>query len=218
MIWMLTHTILGDKAGLAYDLVPLDGDLPKVQLLDASIDIGIWPIPRVHAFFAGRRIRTENLPTRLRAKYGRGGGNTRKSGVVLPDFIGVQQGQVVSEQFRALVEAYDPGRHQFEPVSVVWTEPETDPLAYFWFIPTVRLFSLDPDKTQPPLSPVSGQFQSSAPLANCKPVFRKIVVADHAVFATAEWAGIFITSKFKDALEAVGMTGYRTFGPFDLDD
>ena len=216
MIWIITHTILGDKAGLAYDLVPLDGDMEKVKLLDLSIDIGIWPINSVDFFRSGRRICIEHLPTRLRAKYDRGGGNAKRGGITLPDFIGVQLGQIVSERFRALVEAHDPGRHQFEPVSIVWSKPETEPQTYYWFIPAVRLFALDPEKTDPPLAERSGKYKISLPVSQWKPVYRQSVVADTSVFVAAELHGIHVTSEFKDALEAVGMTGYRIFGPFAL--
>lgn len=218
MIWIMTNTILGDKAGLAYDLVPLDGDMEKVTLLDLSIDIGIWPIMRQSCFRSGRRIGTEHLPTRLRAKYDRGGGNAKRGGITLPDFIGVHHGQIVSERLRSLVETHDPGRHQFEPVSIVWSKPETPPQTYYWFIPAVRLFVMDPEKTHPPLAERSGLFPAVGPVSEWKPVYHKSVVADHSVFVAAEWHAIHITSEFKDALEAAGLTGYRTLGPFALSD
>ncbi len=218
MIWIMTNTILGDKAGLAYDLAPLDGDMERVTLLDLSIDIGIWPIKNAAFFRSGRRIGTEHLPTRLRAKYDRGGGNAQKGGITLPDFIGVQLGQIVSERFRSLVEAHDPDRHQFEPVSIVWSKPETVPQTYYWFIPAVRLFALDPEKTDPPLAERSGKYKISLPVSQWKPVYRQSVVADTSVFVAAELHGIHVTSEFKDALEAAGLTGYRIFGPFALSD
>lgn len=218
MIWIITHTILGDKAGLAYDLVPLDGDMEKVTLLDLSIDIGIWPIMRTEFFCSGRKVDTEHLPTGLRAKYGRGGGSARKDGITLPDLIGVQHGQIVSGRFRDLIEAHDPGRHQFVPVSLVWSRPETPSQTYYWFIPAVRLFVMDPDKTQPPLRPNSGRFPAVGPQSDWKPVYRQSVVAGHSLFVAAQWHAIHITSAFKEAMEAAGLTGYRTIGPFALSD
>ena len=218
MIWIITHTILGDKAGLAYDLVPLDGDLQKVKPLDLSIDIGLWPIQRTSYFRCGRRIGTENLPTKLRAKYDRGGGNAQRSGITLSDYIGVQHSQIVSERFRTLVEMHDPGRHQFEPVSLVWSKAETMPQTYYWFIPATRLFAMDPEKTHPPLDKNSQMFPAVGPVADWKPVYQQSVVSGHSLFVAAELHGIHITSRFKDALEAAGLTGYRIFGPFALAD
>lgn len=217
MIWILTHDSLSDKAGLAFDFLPLDGNIQKVRIKDLTIDIGINPINSVHHFGCGRALDTTLLPTRLKPAYDRGGGDAAKNALKVPDFFGVALAQVVSEKFKSIVDSMDPGAHQFYPVQIVWKNSKAEPLTCFWFAPGLRLFAFDHQRTSPPVSPISGQFRQGTPLDQWAPAFRQDVVAEHSLFSAAEFPGaIFVTDRLKEALEQAPLKGLRFIGPYAL--
>lgn len=217
MIWRLTHAGLSDNAGMAFDFVPLDGNIQKVRIKDLAIDIGINPINSVHHFRCGRTLDTNLLPTRLKPAYDRGGGDAAKNALKVPDFFGVALAQVVSEKFKSIVESMDPGAHQFYPVRIVRKNSAAEPLTCYWFAPGLRLFAFDHQRTSPPVSPITGQFMQSTPLDQWALAFRQDVVADHSLFSAAEFPGaIFITDRLKEALEQAQLKGLRFIGPYAL--
>ena len=217
MIWRLTHAIPSDNYGMAFDFMPLDGDIQKVRIKDLTIDIGINPINSVHHFRCGRTLDTTLLPARLKPKYDRGGGDAAKNALKVPDLFGVDLAQVVSEKFKSIVESMDPGAHQFYPVQIAWKNNPAEPLTYYWFAPGQRLFAFDHQRTSPPVSPVTGQFMHNTPLEQWAPAFRQDVVADHSLFSAAEFPGaIFIIDQLKGALEQAQLKGLIFIGPYAL--
>ena len=180
----------------------LDGDISKVNMVDKSPDRNNNTIYNTYAFRCGRRIDTEYLPTKIRPK--------RKSKI--PDFVAHARAQICSEAFREVIEAYDPGVHQFEPVQIVRKDGSVEEGTYYWFIPCTRLWSLDPELSNPPLSEY-GRYLGYARMGNprpgpIEPVFRKAVVKDHDVFAEAGLLGYFYMSeRLKTALLDAKLTG-----------
>lgn len=214
MIWMLLEkgVSTGDDDGFAVYFEPLDGDIDKVETFDTSIDIGNWALLPSEAFASGRRVHEEHLPTRIRPSLSRG--HPKKSAVNLPDYFDVEHGQAVSDRFRQIVERLEPDTHQFVPVDLVWKSGEVVETPYFWFIPTVRLFALDPEQTTPELTE-AGFFRISTSTDDWGMVFRSSIVANHHVFCTGEMSDyIFITDALKTALEEAGIKGARYRGPY----
>jgi hypothetical protein len=84
----------------------LDGDLSNVEIADTTPDDGL-PLNSKHAFTSGRAVIPDYMPTKMR----RGGPQAHP----IPDF---DNGLVlnVSGAARDLIEAFEPGVHQFIPV------------------------------------------------------------------------------------------------------
>lgn len=139
MIYNLHYKALG-HTNLQFDLV--DGDLGKVENEDRSIDIGINPPSATEAMEFGRRVRTDFLPTKIRP-------TTAQSR--MPDFGRAHSGHICSARFRDVVEALEPGVHQFVPVEVV--RKNNDHVAgMFWFVCCNRLDTLEISLVRPPLN------------------------------------------------------------------
>jgi hypothetical protein len=92
--------------GYYVEVEPVDGDLRQVKLVDETPDGG-YP-PRGLPMVAGRRVKTEHLPTRMKWLDRRGN--------PIPDFDNAHILNV-SARAKALIEAMEPGVHQFVPVA-----------------------------------------------------------------------------------------------------
>lgn len=193
------------KAVGAYNLYfdVLDGDLKKVEIIDKTIDIGVNPPMRAMTFRCGRRVYTEFLPKRVRPK--------KKKGK-LPDYCGFSLTQICSQRFKDIVETLEPAVHQFEPVLIVWGDGTEDERPYYWFVPCVRVHSLDPETTYPPLNKwgsvcVAKEDGASYPRP-FRYVFRSSILKDHQIFVEAAREGhFFCTESLKASVEAASITG-----------
>lgn len=120
--------------------------------------------------------------------------------------------QVCSQTFCDIVEKHDPGVHQFESVQITWKDRSAYDTPYHWFIPGVRLSSLDPEESNPALSE-HGHYSGFAKTGDIRPgpiqpVFRASVVKDHNVFCdTATPGRMFVSARLKTAIENAGLTG-----------
>lgn len=86
-------------------------------MVDKSPDRSATRIMKMDAFWSGRRIETEHLSKKMRPKNRKGN---------LPDYAVYRIAQVCSERFREVIEAHDPGVHQFEPVQIIWKDGTVD--------------------------------------------------------------------------------------------
>ena len=84
-------------------------------------EFGPGSIMRADYFRSGNRLQTEHIPTQIRPK--------RKKGT-LPDYAGHALAQVCSPAFRDVVDAHDPGLHQFVPVEIVWKDGSVPSTSY----------------------------------------------------------------------------------------
>lgn len=189
---------LGDKAlghtNLYFDFV--DGDMDKVENEDRSIDIGINPPRSTQVMRFGRRVKTEFLPTRIRP-------TTNQSR--MPDFAIAQRAQVCSAKFRDVVEALEPGVHQFVPVEVI--RKNGDHVAdMFWFVPCNRLDTLEIDLLHPPLTELG--FYTG--LANePRTVFSCSKIGNHHIWIDKRMVRgfIWVSNKFHDVAMEAGLIG-----------
>ncbi|WP_333816258.1 imm11 family protein [Tabrizicola sp.] len=193
MTYQLYEKPLGHTS-LDFDLV--DGDMKKVENEDRSIDIGINPPELSQVMRFGRRVKTEFLPTRIRPL-------TNQSR--MPDFAIVRLAQICSAKFRDVVEALEPGVHQFVPVEVV--RKNGDHLAdMFWFVPCNRLDTLQLDLLRPPLT--ERGFYTG--LANePRTVFSRSKIGNHHVWIDKRMVRgfIWVSDKFHDAAVEAGLIG-----------
>jgi hypothetical protein len=117
-----------------YYCEPMDGGYPynDVKSIDETPDGGAdWK-----GFNSGRRVHTENLPTKMYWTGGR---------VKIPDFN--QGGCItVSARAKAVFEQFEPGVHQFVPVEI-YSKKKILLDTHYILVVCNRLDSLDHDKT-----------------------------------------------------------------------
>ena len=121
-----------DKYSWGY--LPLDGDLSKTRAIDQTIvhakmnsfDVVKPPEGQIDW---GRRIHPDHMPTKIRV-----GGPRRKLG----DCIHWRGVALVNDKFRQVVEALEPGVHQFFPVEMQFKSSVLDEPYYFFIICQLR--------------------------------------------------------------------------------
>jgi hypothetical protein len=124
---------------IEYDLKPraLDGDVDKIELVDATPDDGAPIYP--NTINIGRPIKSEFVPTRAVMEAPKG---------TLPDLLH-SFAFFVDDKFMAVLERLEPGVHQFFPIEIFW-EDGTYAASRYWFQTCNRLDSVDPETTTVP--------------------------------------------------------------------
>lgn len=151
------HYVAKSLASRPYNKA-LDGDVMRLQLVDPTPDGGGVMTP----FSSGRPIRPDNVPTRAQRK---GGSLKTFPHLEFDQFASLP---FVSERVRDMIEALEPGVHQFFPVEV---RIGRDHVARrHILIVCNRLDSLHPTLTFPrnsaasiPASPASPERSSTGP-------------------------------------------------------
>ncbi|WP_120502303.1 DUF1629 domain-containing protein [Roseovarius sp. EL26] len=230
MIWYLKEGVgpndPGDS-GRSTDIDPLDGDWQHIRPVDWSIDIGKSKISVTAIWQSGRHLDPTNLPTRLKVTVLRG---RKDLPALYEDYVdwGGGQRQLASEAFRDVVEAHDPGVHQFVPVQVENSKGEPVEKQYFWFVPGHRIFAMNAEKTEPPMKMFpdtpditnphpgrpAGVYRPRPPVEAWKPVFYREIIGDRDLFCDGEYPRkIFISDLLKQAFEDAGLIGACGRGP-----
>ncbi len=114
MIWLLCAKDLRDPDSPAMFYEPLDGDMKKVKLVDASVDFGKWGIQRMEQWASGRWVDPTFVPTRLTVTTSHGG-RLKREATVLPDFVHCLFAQLVSTDFRSVSNNMTPVGTSFFP-------------------------------------------------------------------------------------------------------
>ena len=129
----------------------------------------------------------------------------------LPDYIDGYLAQICSDRFRALVEEFEPGIHQFEPVEVVWKDGTTT--QFSWFVPCQRLDTLKLDMLHPPVMKSGYWFPFDSNRKHVEDayiVFDKEHIGDHHIWCDLRMEGyICVSDKFHDAVREAKLTGIR---------
>ena len=227
MIWSLRATFPEDELkGCGWDIQPLDGDLRNVKPADLSVDIGHWPIPITEYWSSGRHMDTAKLPMRLSVK---AIGCRKDRPALYQDFTAsMGSDTLASAAFRDVVEAHDPGVHQFVPVQVEDAKGGAIEHDYFWFAPGHRIFALDAERTSPPMRPYpegpdwinphpdrpAMRFDRKQRSETWALVFRADKIGDRNLFCDGEFRRqIFISDRLKRAFEAAALVGVKAIGP-----
>ena len=184
--------------------VPLDGDIDKVELADDTQDDGLI----VHAkhLSCGRPVRTEHVPTTWRYS---------PSSRALQRDAGYYHGQTmwVSPRLREIIEARDPGVHQFFPMRVLYRGKEMPPR--YWMIVCHRLDTLVDDVCIPPINPTfRGYSRSTTRGGFTAPDWR--VAYDEArlggahLFVDKRWYNLSVSDALAADIAAAGLEGVGT--------
>lgn len=219
-----------DPNSIATFYKALDGDMAHVRLADQSVDIGRWPIDRTVMWASGRWVDPSLVPTRMTLTYSHAG-LVKKGKARLPDYAYALFAQVVSGAFKAIVEAHDPGRHQFLPVRMEWKSKEPVGTDFYWMAPGNRTFAMDVDRTLPPMLDIktgegwhnprpdrpAKRFDITQSMSTWQPVFIRDELGDADLFCDGSLSGcIFVSDRLRSALESAGLTGFSFQGPFDV--
>lgn len=133
MVWWLQGAPI---RGRWIDSEELDGDISKIECEDMTDDGGTMIRPGYVSAQAGRRIKTEHVPTKLEWR----------SKAAVSDYKTPMGFSMVSPRFREIVEALEPGVHQWLPLEVV--DKKGGHLAdRYYFIPCNRIDSADHEHT-----------------------------------------------------------------------
>ncbi len=235
MIWRLNYSMAGGNIPAGYAVYakivgdPHFGDEARFELVDKSVDIGRNPILPSRAPTAGREVVPDNLPKQFTIAYDFA--LPREEGLALPDIFAIS-GTIVSERFRAVVEALEPGVHQFVPIQYVPGNGPPSDYGFYWFFAHTRIFPMDPERTYPPMRPYPEGpdwvrpfpdkpaytfHRTAAPDNEWKPFFDQEIVDDHHVFVAGELPDFFcVSDAFKTAVEEAGLTGAGFIGPWPV--
>ncbi|CDN93530.1 imm11 family protein [Agrobacterium tumefaciens] len=136
MVYYISNeTKVAGKEVINLDMIPGDGDRKKIKVIDLTPDGGLY-VEEERALCSGRAVETEFFPKRLK----------KCSGSVMPDYGYLYRLNYVSDRFRRIVEAVEPGVHQFIPFQIVG--PKKAVLADMFFMNICnRLDSVDREHT-----------------------------------------------------------------------
>jgi hypothetical protein len=172
------------------------------------------------------------MPKRLARTTSHGGtAGTKAAG--LADFDSdVLFAQIVLRAFRDIVQAHDPGKHQFLPVALLARASTRVAKDYLWMAPSIRTYAMDSERTQPPTHPMKttegwvhprpdrpAHFfsVSSGPIDTWQPVFFGHELGEAELFVVAALADfMFVTDRLRQALEGAGLIGFGFRGPFQV--
>lgn len=196
----------------------LDGDKNSVTLIDPSQDGGLV-ITKGHS---GRPVHPEFMPTKI-------GFRDAKPGVrQLMDFEGCWLGMLISNRAKLIIEALEPGLHQFFPVEVFQRDdaPETwnvhagafDPpkrakfhdrkIADYWmFNICARLDTMDRARTV-------GIWERGLYAPDMIGIKGNLVLSNAAINGAHAWvdrcaSGMYFSDALVAQIQATGLTGLR---------
>ncbi|GKY87833.1 imm11 family protein [Sinisalibacter aestuarii] len=229
-IWaLLTDDIHDENEGCYREIDELDGDIRAVKPLDMSIDIGANPLAITAWWDSGRHMDTTHMPTRLRVT---ASGCRKDRPAYYCDFgRAFVSTTIVTSAFRDVIEAHDPGIHQFVPVQIEDGHGDVIDLEFFYFAVGYRVFALDRERSQPPVrhyptgpdwrnpyddGPAIRADQRGDP-KDWVPVFRSEIIGDRDLFCDGGFRNrILISDRLKQALEAADLVGMQFVGPYSV--
>lgn len=133
----LFYACVGESAyRLSWEYRELDGDILRVEAIDQSKDGGVT-LRRGAMVNRGPAVHPTHIPTRIR----RGGPHR-----AMPDVDYAWAMPIVTEQFKDIVEKFEPIRHQFFPVDIMWADGALAGRRYFLIVCN-RLDSVHRDHT-----------------------------------------------------------------------
>jgi len=168
----------------------LDGDPAKLALQDNSPD-GKFLV----TLGMGRPVNPKSMPTRFRRQ-----GN---NGLPIYDIDGAWGGFCVVERFKDIVEAFEPGVHQFLPFEI---EQGGEVIAkrHLFYICN-RLDTLAKDQCRPPVEPGRNYMPNYD--GNDVEVFERQKIGDHHAWCDRSTIGNFVSNQLFDAIQAENFTG-----------
>ena len=200
---MPVYTIYNDtgEEGISgYEL--LDGDMDKVRpqgyefvAPTYSVILDDGTIIRKGRMSTGLRNDPTHLTTKILWK-----GRKRQ----LTDLQRAHSSLLVRDNFRKVVEALEPGVHQFEPVEIVWRDGSSAG-QFFWFYPCTRLDGMDREHTTHTLH----RERVWDEVSGGKYVVSLKRIGSHHVWfdKRAMWHLPYVSAAFKQAMAEAGVNG-----------
>lgn len=192
------------KALLDDGFETLDGDWDKVEVLDKTDDGGTRPNwPELNT---GRPVDMTHAPTRLRYR-----GPAHQ---VPQDVNAFLRGTLlVSDRCRAIVERFEPGRHQFVPVSVERRNGKRLDDMHILVI-GVRLNGHNHDLCRPPLG--TKRVYAREKGGGWRVVFHPDRIKGRHLWHEIHRAGTFISAELAQAFDDARLEGYRVSTPLEV--
>lgn len=134
-----------------------------------------------------------------------------RKGTTCWDYNGATEGgQSVSERLKTLIEAIEPGVHQFAPVDIFQKDGSFHARCYYWHVP-VAIDAINPDLggVQTVAGPVDGtQSWTIAPGRRNLAVYKAKVAGRAAWFDVRSAAFLFISDALVSGMRRAGMEGW----------
>lgn len=208
MVYVLNNdTKIGTKKVVSLKMIKGDGDDRLIEVEDATPDGGLH-FGHGRALVSGRRVITERIPKRL----------TATSNGPIPDFGYQYHLNYVSDKFKSVVGAVEPGVHQFIPFQIVGAKKAV--LADMWFMVVCnRLDSVDREHTTLVLDEVGMWLPGREvprdqwppnfdPNVKGKFVFSLAQIGNHHLWYDKHSIyGPYLSDELANALTAAGITG-----------
>lgn len=192
MVWSMSYRPKPDSYPLAE---VAEGNSGELELEDMTDDGGVGL--RISRWSSGRRVKPESIPKVIRWM------SKRK----LLDYEGAYIGWTVSDRFRDLIEAIEPGIHQFEPIRFI--AKDRSPLADRWFWQVCNRI----DSVHRGLSNLTFKQNGIVWRPPPKPTVPRIVFDLSKIRTANFWhdkhlsSGTFVSDIAKERVEAAGITG-----------
>lgn len=182
---------------------PLDGDFkqvfpaePEFHPVAKAVRLADGSLLFQRFAYQGVRVHPEHLPTKVEI------GGPRS----LTDLLQSNSLLLVSGRFRSVVEAVEPGHHQFVPVEVVWRDG-THAADFFWFYPCNRVDGMDRQETTHRLNEKSGLWTNVPGGAY---VVNLDQVDDHHIWIDQKLSAFdlpFVSETFREHAESAELVG-----------
>ncbi|MEP7348685.1 MAG: DUF1629 domain-containing protein [Sphingorhabdus sp.] len=207
MVYALSNKIQVDGKRVV-SLEPVKtNEIIQIEVEDSSPDGGLY-FGHGRALISGRRIKTDHIPQQMKIDVG----------TVIPDYGSSHYLKFVSDRFKSVVEAVEPGVHQFIPFQIVGAHKAL--LADMWFMVVCnRLDSVDREHTTlvlyrgrdwVPHQDISREEWPSDFNPNREPrfVFNLSQIGDHHLWYDKHSGyGPYLSDALADALTAGDLTG-----------
>lgn len=203
MAKIITMDFYGKGGGVAWPyFVALDGDLQQVRIADLTDEGGT--VINAGGYGSGRPLINEHLPTRARRLAG-----SIKTHPKL-DCHSFFSRFIVTDKVRQIIERFEPGIHQFFPITVTQSKKDHEYGDYFILHVCQRFDGLDPVRAQPR--------NHRGCLVEGADGTRKLILSRDRIKGYHLWheknvalgiSGAFMSDELFDALCQAGVTGLR---------
>lgn len=189
-------TLAEHETSLAEYLVPTNGNIKAVELVDATPDSG--RSIRTGSFDHGRPIKSENLPTTFKRE--------RANKYALSDCHSAPgKSLLISARFKEIIETFEPDVHQFFPIAISQGQKEIGTL--YFFVVCNRIDGLDHAACVPPIN-AGDRLYSPTYGPTDKRVFNRSQIGAAHIWAERHELGLWMSDEMRDAMSNAELTGF----------
>ncbi len=196
-------TLAEHETSLAEYLVPTNGNIKAVELVDATQDSG--RSIRTGSFDHGRPIKPENLPTMFKGE--------RANKYALSDCHNAPgKGLLISARFKEIIETLEPDVHQFFPIAIKQGQKEIGTL--YFFVVCNRIDGLDHAACVPPIRASDCLYSPTYGLTDRRVFSHSQIGAAH-IWAERHELGLWMSDKMRNAISNADLTGFGSGKQYD---